>query len=793
VAFCLSHQGRFARATSLFQKALALRRALLPEAHGAVLRGYQGLATVLDHQGKYAEARPLHEKEVELAVKVFGETHPSTASACNRLAVNLNHQDRHADALRWNRKALAAYRSLYGDDHPETAAIHQNIGSCFYLLGQYRQASDAWKASLPGFEVGRQDSASSGFGRSEVRALDFSPRAGLAVALAHRGEFREAWRFAEESLARGLLDDLAREDDPADRSLRDQLDQHNRRLVALYAVAKPSPDQARLREELIRQCHDLVGRLRKQSARRSLARVRSLEDVQKHLPPDAALVFWLGPMGDQWACVLRRRGQPRWQRLAGSGAKGAWSAADALLPSRLHSALGDLDVSGERRGKLLATMRQRWLGPVLEHLEARDSLPAVRRLFVIPTDRMALVPVEVLVPEYTVSYVPSGSVLARLAETHRALAGSSLLALGDPVFSAPRKPLAPPPGHGLLVRMVVPGSQAKRAGLQAGDVLLKFGDTPLKSLADLRGALGRKDATTMTYWRNGDRKDVALVAGPLGLSFDPRPVGEALSAWRKAEQFRVEAAYAPLPGTRFEVQALERLVGEKRATLLLGSRAREQALDELAGARKLRLFRLVHLATHGEIDLQRPERSALVLSRDSLGDAAERAGGGQKVHDGHLRIGTILRDWDLDADLVVLSACNTGLGKSTVGDGLIGFAHAFLQKGARSVVLSRWKVNDTATALLMVRFYENLLGKRKDLKAALGRAEALAEAKKWLQTLPRKQVEDLASRLSGGVLRGTEKEVKPLVKGKPAKLPEGERPFAHPYYWAAFVLVGDPS
>jgi CHAT domain-containing protein len=205
----------------------------------------------------------------------------------------------------------------------------------------------------------------------------------------------------------------------------------------------------------------------------------------------------------------------------------------------------------------------------------------------------------------------------------------------------------------------------------------------------------------------------------------------------------------------------------------------------------LKHFRLLHLATHGEVDWQSPERSALTLAQDRLPDPVEQARQGRKVYDGHLRVATILQDWQLDADLVVLSACQTGLGKEGGGEGLLGFAQAFLQKGARAVVLSRWKVDDTATALLMVRFYENLLGKRKEWKKGLPRAEALAEAKKWLRDLPRKQAGELAARLLGGVLRGSEGDERPVVKSTPAKLPDGERPFAHPFYWAAFVLIGD--
>jgi CHAT domain-containing protein len=153
---------------------------------------------------------------------------------------------------------------------------------------------------------------------------------------------------------------------------------------------------------------------------------------------------------------------------------------------------------------------------------------------------------------------------------------------------------------------------------------------------------------------------------------------------------------------------------------------------------------------------------------------------------------TILREWQLDADLVVLSACETGLGTQASGDGLLGFAQAFLAKGARSVVLSRWKVDDAATALLMVRFYENLLGSRKGTKP-LGRADALDEAKRWLRALPRAEAGALAAALTGGELRGTVAPLRRPEKGKSPRLPEGDRPFAHPCHWAAFVLVGDPD
>jgi CHAT domain-containing protein len=92
----------------------------------------------------------------------------------------------------------------------------------------------------------------------------------------------------------------------------------------------------------------------------------------------------------------------------------------------------------------------------------------------------------------------------------------------------------------------------------------------------------------------------------------------------------------------------------------------------------------------------------------------------------------------------------------------------------------------------MVRFYENLLGKRQGLKKPMGRAVSLDEAKKWLRTLSRKDAERLATLHTGGVLRGSEGDEKPPAKVKPVEL-KGDKPFGHPFFWAAFTLIGDPD
>jgi CHAT domain-containing protein len=343
-----------------------------------------------------------------------------------------------------------------------------------------------------------------------------------------------------------------------------------------------------------------------------------------------------------------------------------------------------------------------------------------------------------------------------------------------------------------MLRVVVPGGNAARAGLQPGDVLLQVGPRRLESAGDLGEKALSRGPARVTWWRDGKQGTAGLPAGPLGVVVDPRSARAAVRAWRRSETVlaRRGTGHARLPGTRLEIEALTRLLPD--STALLGSDASEQELDRLNATGKLKAQRLIHLATHGEVDRERPGQSCLILAQDRLPDPLAQARQRKKVYDGHLTVATIRSSWRLDADLVVLSACQTALGKQAGGDGLLGFVHAFLHRGARAVVLSRWKVDDTATTLFMVRFYENLLGKRKGLKQPLGRAEALDEARRWLRTVDRKRAAALVGNLERGTLRGSEVEVPALAEKAPT-LPAGDRPYAHPYYWAAFVLVGDPD
>jgi hypothetical protein len=421
-----------------------------------------------------------------------------------------------------------------------------------------------------------------------------------------------------------------------------------------------------------------------------------------------------------YACVVRHQGAPAWVRVCGLNPDGAWTDQDDDVPDRFRAALSSRAPDWDKRARDVHAQR---LAPLEPYLVAPAGLPAVKRLIAVPAGEMAGIPLEALTDRYVVSYAPSGTVFARNAENHRPLDDPTLLALGDPAFAVPVAKRPAPPTHGLLALQIQGGSNAAKAGLHDDDVLLAYDGTDLRSLADLKA---RTDGgpVPVRAWRAGTVHDLTLAPGKLGILFHQEPAPVALR--QRQELGTLLAATrgpggTPLPGSRREVKAVAGLFGKDHSTVLLGSEASEQRLDALAAAGRLKDVRILHFATHGLIDNVSAGHSALLLAGDQLpGDSeqVQQVKEEKKVYTGRLTV-EALRGWHLDADLVTLSACETGLGKKTAGDGFLGFTHAFLRAGARSLVVSLWRVDDDATALLMLRFYQNLLGKREGLKTPL--------------------------------------------------------------------------
>ncbi len=227
-------------------------------------------------------------------------------------------------------------------------------------------------------------------------------------------------------------------------------------------------------------------------------------------------------------------------------------------------------------------------------------------------------------------------------------------------------------------------------------------------------------------------KTLALVADPVFDSDDPRVRGGLRRASVDASADDRSSRLARLPFSRreaVEIAALAPSGDVLRATDFDANR-RLVASGELAD------YRIVHFATHGVLDSQHPRQSGLVLS---LVDPSGRA------QDGFLRLNDIY-NLRLRADVVVLSACQTALGKEIRGEGIVGLTRGFMYAGARTVVASLWQVDDFATAELMKLFY------RAMLKEGLAPAAALRAAQRKLAAQPQ---------------------------------------WASPFYWSAFVVQGD--
>lgn len=157
------------------------------------------------------------------------------------------------------------------------------------------------------------------------------------------------------------------------------------------------------------------------------------------------------------------------------------------------------------------------------------------------------------------------------------------------------------------------------------------------------------------------------------------------------------ARWSNLPGTQSEVQQLGEMFGDA-ATVISGAGASEDSVRALDEQGRLRSYRRVHFATHGMAVPEAPELSALVLSQVGASDSLA-------ARDGFLTMDEIA-DLEMRADVAVLSACQTGLGKLVAGEGVVSLSHAFLRAGANASLVSQWKVLDESTRQFMTAVYK---------------------------------------------------------------------------------------
>jgi CHAT domain-containing protein len=233
----------------------------------------------------------------------------------------------------------------------------------------------------------------------------------------------------------------------------------------------------------------------------------------------------------------------------------------------------------------------------------------------------------------------------------------------------------------------------------------------------------------------------------------------------------------PLPEAERQVRELGQLYGLKQSKVYTGADAdaREDRVKADAGK-----YRIVHLATHAVLNDTNPMYSQIVLSQINRG-----AG-----DDGLLEAWEIMK-LDLKAELVVLSACETGRGRVGAGEGVIGLSWALFVAGAPATVVSQWKVASAGTTELMIEFYRNLrAGDATSSRQQTADSRQQTADRKQQTADSKQQNSNSATRAAAGARPPSVITKSEALRRAALKLLRSEK-YRDPFYWAGFVVVGD--
>lgn len=689
--------GDIEQARELYTRALRSReRSLGPEAPDVAV-SLANLAALLARERRTAEALELAQRVIAIRMKTLGPDHPDVALAINNLASTWQTAGEPARAEKLYELALPILLRSVGDTHPQVAAVHENLSTLHWAQGQPVRALQAAREAARIRETLATRVLGSG-SQAQKRLyletldhwadylislhLDGLPDDPGAAELALLASLRRKGRALDAAVEQLAV---GRREGGETAALFEELADVRAQLARL-AVADGSAgigSEERLRLQL------RIQRLESDIANHGPTALQRIDDdvlrrMRAALPADAALIEFLSYRRFQPA--EGRFGEPRY-------------AACVLRrdgPPRFHDLgpAGELDDAADEFAEALADRLGGVdrLGRSLDEKLLQPLVPAlsgVRHLLISADRALNLLPFAALIDRsgeprlerFTISYLTSGRDLERLARDEPVRGPAVVVA--NPVFD-----IAPDDG----------ASATDTATEGAGGSGTGGGS----------GGAGTADAA--------------------------RPDGGARHAASGSAR-----RWQPLPGSADEARELARLLPDAR--VMLAERATEGALKRLAGPR------LLHIATHGFFNNSPAEATRfdepLLQGGLALAGANLRRGGAGE--DGVL---TALEAAGLDLHgtrLVVLSACESGVGESGSHEGVYGLRRAFVLAGARAQLTSLWQVDDHATRDLMIATHRRLANGEP-------LAHALAQAQRAMR------------RHSGR---------------------------AHPYYWASFIPVGD--
>jgi CHAT domain-containing protein/tetratricopeptide (TPR) repeat protein len=725
------HLGRYDRALETHQQALAISReikAKLPEA-------FTLANLAIDHieQGSYREAIG----DAELALSLFREAKLQGPEA--RTLINLGECYRklglHQQSIEFSNQALAIVREI--KDRDGEAIAQGNMGSAYNATGQYANAAECLKQSL---EIAREL-------KNAERLREALNE--LARLERNQGHLIEATAYLEETL-KSLEASRAEIYNPQSRasflaaeheSLNLYIDLlMRRRLVqpGLDAIAFEVSERSRARVLL-----ELLGESRidiRQNVDAALvAKEKALgqkvniwaERAEQATKPELAtrLKLELSQLESELenAQVQIRKASPQYAALTEPQPLKlkevqAQLDADTLLlayslgPERSYlwaiskDSLASYELPKEEQIKQSALQ-------VYELLTARSARPRgespQQRL-----ERIKQAEMKLPVAAQSLSDTLLAPAVAQLAGKRLVIVADGALQyipfamLPDPSIVSGQSSVAKSSGQPLIVRHeVVSLPSASVLAIQRSELARRRAAPKL--LAVIADPVFDRSDARFTTRPTEDSEKTALAFN------DTRSIEHlAANSSDKLGVTPVRLVIPRLPFTRQEADQLIALTPRGASFRAIDFQASRATVLDPA----LSQYRYVHFATHGFLDSERPGLSALLFSMvDAQG----------KPQDGFLRANDIY-NLKLPADLVVLSACQTGLGTEIKGEGLVGLTRGFMYAGAARVVVSLWNVNDKATADLMTKFYEKMLKQGERPAAALRAAQVeMWKQKQW--------------------------------------------------------------
>jgi CHAT domain-containing protein/tetratricopeptide (TPR) repeat protein len=730
-------QGSYTRAEALCVRALDIREKVLGEMHPDVARSLNNLAGLYQAQGAYTRAEPLLVRALDIREKALGTMHPAVAVTISNLASLYRDQGAYARAEPLAIRALEIDEKALGAMHPAVALSLNNLAGLYHDQGVYARAEPLYARSLD-----INEKALGSMHPEVARSLN---------NLANLYQAQGAYVRAEPLFARAaelreahLRTELAHLSESRKRDLISPLQGETERLVSSHAHAMPTSTQAlelaftavlRRKGRVLDSLTDTQATLREHLTPQLRDKLAQLADVSTQLSMRLRAPF--NPRSAE-----NQKSEISALRVRIDGLEGELNQASVEFRVQVEPVtIGRIQAAIPRGSALVELVRYR-------RFDARQAKGQARWK---EAHYLAYLLFEHGTPQWVdlgdAARIDAGvdAVVAAMRKGTSANAAKLALRHLDALVFAPvRERLG-----GVSHVIVSPDG--------------KLNLVPFEALIDPRGhyVLEQRLISYVTSGRDllrlaarrASRPSATIVADP-----DYGPPGKPYAR----VDGTVAETYARLAGTRVEAQEIEEYFSDRKT--LIAGQATKAALMAVVGPSVL------HIATHGFYmraaavpaapPRSRPASSERGMSIDGAlpplppsaedpTDALDHAGlalaGANVGPDGIVTARELAgRDW-WGTQLVVLSACGTGVGAMPSGEGVYGLRRALVLAGAQSQVVSLWNVNDSSTPELMREFYA-------ELARGTGRAEALRRAKLRMLQQPR---------------------------------------FAHPYYWAAFIPAGD--